>query len=66
MTHESYYDRLHEIPIETRVLCGELDRTEAAAPSEPRVRRRQRIRHPRLGWAACTRAGGFEVQGDVA
>jgi pimeloyl-ACP methyl ester carboxylesterase len=27
MTDESYYDRLHEIPIETRVLCGELDRT---------------------------------------
>lgn len=27
MTRESYYDRLHEIPIATRVLCGELDRT---------------------------------------
>jgi non-heme chloroperoxidase len=27
MTDESYYARLHEIPIETRVLCGELDRT---------------------------------------
>jgi non-heme chloroperoxidase len=27
MTNESYYDRLHEIPIETRVICGELDRT---------------------------------------
>lgn len=27
MNHESYYDRLHEIPIETRVICGELDRT---------------------------------------
>jgi pimeloyl-ACP methyl ester carboxylesterase len=27
MTEESYYDRLAEIPIETRVICGELDRT---------------------------------------
>jgi pimeloyl-ACP methyl ester carboxylesterase len=27
MTTESYYDRLREIAIETRVICGELDRT---------------------------------------
>jgi pimeloyl-ACP methyl ester carboxylesterase len=27
LTHESYYERLHEIPIEARVICGELDRT---------------------------------------
>jgi pimeloyl-ACP methyl ester carboxylesterase len=27
MTNESYYDRLREIPIEARILCGELDRT---------------------------------------
>jgi len=27
LTRESYDDRLHEIPIETRVICGELDRT---------------------------------------
>jgi non-heme chloroperoxidase len=27
LTHESYYGRLHEIPIEARVICGELDRT---------------------------------------
>jgi non-heme chloroperoxidase len=27
LTHESYYDHLHDIPIETRVICGELDRT---------------------------------------
>jgi pimeloyl-ACP methyl ester carboxylesterase len=27
LTHDSYYERLHEIPIETRVLCGDLDRT---------------------------------------
>lgn len=27
LMHESYYDRLREIPIEARVICGELDRT---------------------------------------
>lgn len=27
MTDESYYDRVHEIALETRVICGELDRT---------------------------------------
>lgn len=27
LTNDSYYDRLHEIPIATRILCGELDRT---------------------------------------
>jgi pimeloyl-ACP methyl ester carboxylesterase len=27
MTDESFYDRLHTIPIATRVICGELDRT---------------------------------------
>lgn len=27
LTNDSYYDRLHEITIEARILCGELDRT---------------------------------------
>jgi pimeloyl-ACP methyl ester carboxylesterase len=27
MNNESHYERLHEIPIEARVICGELDRT---------------------------------------
>jgi pimeloyl-ACP methyl ester carboxylesterase len=27
LTNDSYYDRLNEIPLETRILCGDLDRT---------------------------------------
>jgi pimeloyl-ACP methyl ester carboxylesterase len=27
LTNDSYYDRLNEIRIETRILCGDLDRT---------------------------------------
>jgi pimeloyl-ACP methyl ester carboxylesterase len=34
MSHENYYDRLSEITVETRVLCGELDRTCPAWHSE--------------------------------
>jgi pimeloyl-ACP methyl ester carboxylesterase len=52
MMEEDHYDRLHAIPIETRVLCGELDRT--CPPSHSRrigdaLRNAQNRWLPRIG-----------------